>query len=172
MKCPFCGHLEDRVIESRVLSQADAIRRRRECEACEKRFTTYERVEYALPMVEKKDGRREPFERKKLTHSLAIACNKRPVSTQRIEDIADGIERDLGLRDGREITSRELGEKIMTALSAVDQVAYVRFASVYRSFRDASEFAQELERLNALLPKGDVAPAHDHRLRPDDERPQ
>lgn len=141
------------MIESRVLSQADAIRRRRECEACEKRFTTYERVEYVLPMVEKKDGRREPFDRKKLVHSLVIACNKRPVPTERIESIADAIERGLGLREGREITSRELGEEVMVALSEIDQVAYVRFASVYRSFRDASEFARELDRLNDRLPK-------------------
>ncbi len=147
MKCPFCGHPEDRVIDSRAGASGDTIRRRRECERCERRFTTYERVEYVLPTVVKKDGRRESFDRKKIVQALSIACIKRPVSADQIEGVADAIEREIQDADAREIPSAMLGERVMARLREMDDVAYVRFASVYRSFRDISEFAAELGRL-------------------------
>jgi transcriptional repressor NrdR len=147
MKCPFCGHLESKVIDSRGGGAGDVIRRRRECEGCEKRFTTYERVEDTLPTVVKKDGRREPFDRQKLVRALRIACNKRPVSIDQIEAVADAIEREVQESEGREVTSAEIGERMMHHLREVDEVAYVRFASVYRSFRDIDEFMSELGKL-------------------------
>ncbi len=147
MKCPFCAHLEDRVIDSRAGGSGEVIRRRRECAACERRFTTYERVEDILPTVVKKDGRREPFDRQKLVRGLRIACNKRPVSTEQIDSIADSIEREAQESERREITSTELGEKVVRHLRDVDEVAYVRFASVYRSFRDIDQFMVELGKL-------------------------
>ena len=147
MKCPFCGHLEDRVIDSRAGGAGEVIRRRRECAACERRFTTYERVEDILPTVVKKDGRREPFDRQKLVRGLRIACNKRPVSTDQIEALADAIEREGQEPERREISSSELGERVMRHLRDVDEVAYVRFASVYRSFRDIDQFMAELGKL-------------------------
>ena len=147
MRCPFCGHLEDKVIDSRSGGLGDVIRRRRECEGCAKRFTTYERVEDVLPTVVKKDGRREPYDRQKLLRGLKIACNKRPVSTDQIEGVADAIERMLQDAEGREVTSTELGERVMRRLRELDEVAYVRFASVYRSFRDIDEFLAELGKL-------------------------
>jgi transcriptional repressor NrdR len=147
MRCPFCGHVEDKVIDSRAGGLGDVIRRRRECEGCNKRFTTYERVEDVLPTVVKKDGRREPFDRQKLLRGLRIACNKRPVSTDQIEGVADAIERMLQDAEGREVTSTELGERVMRRLRELDEVAYVRFASVYRSFRDIDEFLAELGKL-------------------------
>lgn len=147
MKCPFCGHLEDKVIDSRAAGTGDVIRRRRECEACARRFTTYERVEDVLPTVVKKDGRREPFDRQKLVRGLRIACNKRPVSIERIEAIADAIEREAQESERREVTASELGERVMHHLRELDEVAYVRFASVYRSFRDIDEFLTELGKL-------------------------
>jgi transcriptional repressor NrdR len=147
MKCPFCNHLEDKVIDSRAAGTGDVIRRRRECEACARRFTTYERVEDVLPTVVKKDGRREPFDRQKLVRGLRIACNKRPVSIERIEAIADAIEREAQESERREVTASELGERVMHHLRDLDEVAYVRFASVYRSFRDIDEFLTELGKL-------------------------
>jgi transcriptional repressor NrdR len=147
MKCPFCGHLEDKVIESRAAGAGDVVRRRRECGACERRFTTYERVEDVLPTVVKKDGRREPFDRSKLVRGLRIACNKRPVSVDQIESIVDTIEREAQESERREVTSAELGERVMHHLRVLDEVAYVRFASVYRSFRDVDEFLRELGKL-------------------------
>ncbi len=147
MRCPFCGHLEDKVIDSRSGGVGDVIRRRRECEGCSKRFTTYERVEDVLPTVVKKDGRREPYDRQKLLRGLRIACNKRQVSTDQVESTADGIERMLQDAEGREVTSAELGERVMRRLRELDEVAYVRFASVYRSFRDLDEFLAELGKL-------------------------
>lgn len=147
MKCPFCGHLEDRVIDSRAGGAGEVIRRRRECAACERRFTTYERVEDILPTVVKKDGRREPFDRQKLVRGLRIACNKRPVSTDQIEALTDTIEREAQESERREISSAELGERIMRHLRDLDEVAYVRFASVYRSFRDIDQFMAELGKL-------------------------
>ena len=147
MKCPFCGHLEDRVIDSRTSNVGDVTRRRRECEGCERRFTTYERVEYALPTVVKKDGRREAFDRGKIVASLQLALTKRPVGADKIEAIADSVERELVDTDAREITSASLGDRVMARLLEVDQIAYVRFASVYRSFRDITEFAKLAERI-------------------------
>lgn len=147
MKCPFCAHLEDKVIDSRATPTGDVIRRRRECEKCEKRFTTYERLEYTLPTVVKKDGRREAFDRKKVMHSVAIACNKRPVAIVAVEALCDKLERDLEVTEAREIPSATIGERVMGLLHDLDAVAYVRFASVYRSFRDIGEFADELNKL-------------------------
>ena len=147
MKCPFCGHLDDKVIDSRAAATGDVIRRRRECEGCSRRFTTYERVEDVLPTVVKKDGRREPFDRQKLVRGLRTACNKRPVSIERIEAVADAIEREAQEAEKREISATELGESVMTHLRELDEVAYVRFASVYRSFRDVDEFLRELGKL-------------------------
>ena len=147
MKCPFCGHAEDKVIDSRTGGAGDVIRRRRECDVCARRFTTYERIEDVLPTVVKKDGGREPFDRQKLVRGARIACIKRPVAIERIEAIADAIEREIQESERREVTSSELGERMMVHLRAIDQVAYVRFASVYRSFRDVDEFLSELGKL-------------------------
>lgn len=149
MRCPYCRDLENRVVDSRLGKDGDAIRRRRHCERCGRRFTTYERVEEALPMVVKKDGRREPFERAKIVNGIKRACEKRPVSIDTIEALADGIERQLQESGEREVTSRAIGEAVMRDLHDVDGVAYVRFASVYRSFRDVHEFMHELEELIA-----------------------
>jgi len=149
MRCPFCHDLENRVVDSRLGKEGDAIRRRRHCERCGRRFTTYERVEDALPMVAKKDGRREPFDRTKIVNGLKRACEKRPISVDTIEGIADLIERQLQEAGDREVTSRALGESVMGALHDLDPVAYVRFASVYRYFRDVHEFMRELEDLIA-----------------------
>jgi transcriptional repressor NrdR len=147
MKCPFCGHLEDKVIDSRAPGVGDVIRRRRECESCARRYTTYERVEDVLPTVVKKDGRREPFDRQKLGRGLRIACNKRPVSMDQIEAVTDAIEHEVQDSERREVSSAELGERVMNHLRELDPVAYVRFASVYRSFRDIDEFLTELGKL-------------------------
>ena len=136
-------------MDSRLGKEGDAIRRRRHCEHCGRRFTTYERVEESLPMVVKKDGRREPFERAKIVNGLKRACEKRPVSVDTIETLVDGIERQLQERGDREVSSREIGETVMRELHGLDAVAYVRFASVYRSFRDVHEFMRELEDLIA-----------------------
>jgi transcriptional repressor NrdR len=147
VKCPFCGHLEDKVIDSRAAGTGEVIRRRRECEACNRRFTTYERVEDVLPTVVKKDGRREPFDRQKLVRGLRIACSKRPVSVERVEAVADAIEREVQEAERREVLASELGDRVMNHLRTLDEVAYVRFASVYRSFRDVDEFLRELGKL-------------------------
>src|SRR6266516_2624262 len=149
MRCPFCHDLENRVVDSRLGKEGDAIRRRRHCEHCGRRFTTYERVEESLPMVVKKDGRREPFERAKIVNGLKRACEKRPVPVDTIEALVDKIERQLQEGGEREVTSRAIGETVMRELHALDAVAYVRFASVYRSFRDVHEFMRELEDLIA-----------------------
>jgi transcriptional repressor NrdR len=157
MRCPFCHDLENRVVDSRLAKEGDAIRRRRHCDRCGRRFTTYERVEESLPMVVKKDGRREPFERAKIVNGLKRACEKRPISVDTIEGVADAIERQLQEAGEREVTSRALGETVMRALHQLDAVAYVRFASVYRSFRDVREFMRELEDLIAerrVAPRG------------------
>ncbi len=147
MKCPYCGHAENKVLESRVGGDGDVVRRRRECEACARRFTTYERIEEILPTVVKKSGLREVYDRNKLVHGLRIACNKRPVSTDQIEAIADSVERDLQESGRKEVNSSELGESVMQKLRELDEVAYVRFASVYKSFRDIGEFMMELGKL-------------------------
>jgi transcriptional repressor NrdR len=156
MRCPFCGHPEDRVVDSRAGGQGDVIRRRRECESCAKRFTTYERIEETLPTVVKKDGRREPFDRQKLVDGLRVACKKRPVSADQIESLADRVERRLSTHDQREAESETLGGWVMLELRDIDEVAYVRFASVYRCFRDLDEFQEEVERLMRAKESGDV----------------
>lgn len=147
MKCPFCDDLENRVIDSRLTQDNDVIRRRRECLKCKRRFTTYERVEETLPMVVKKDGRREVFDRMKIVSGLKKACEKRPVSMEDIEKVADRIERTIQESAEKEVPSSMVGEALMRELHKLDQVAYVRFASVYRSFEDVGEFMRELEDL-------------------------
>jgi transcriptional repressor NrdR len=147
MRCPYCGHLEDRVVDSREAQEGQATRRRRECLGCGRRFTTYERLEDVLPQVVKKDGRREPFDRKKIVEGLHVACRKRPISAEQIEEIATGIERKVQEMGEKEIKSAVVGEAVMERLRALDPVAYVRFASVYRAFRDVGEFMSELEGL-------------------------
>lgn len=140
MKCPFCEYIDTKVIDSRLSKEGDIIRRRRECDQCQKRFTTYERVEETLPLVVKKDGRREPFDRNKLASGLLKACEKRPVSVDQIQKTVDRIESHLIEKSEKEIPSSVLGEEVMNELKTLDDVAYVRFASVYRSFKDIGEF--------------------------------
>jgi transcriptional repressor NrdR len=140
MRCPFCGHLEDRVVDSREAQDGQATRRRRECLGCERRFTTYERTEESLPALVKKDGRREAFDRRKVLEGLRRACQKRPVSQERIDEMATRVERRLQETGEREVPSSLVGELVMEMLRAEDPVAYVRFASVYRDFRDVGEF--------------------------------
>jgi transcriptional repressor NrdR len=147
MQCPFCQKLDSRVVDSRLAAGGTATWRRRECDGCKRRFTTYERVEYTLPVVVKKDGSREPFDRAKILRSLRIACNKRPVSMDQLETQAEALERELGEKGDREVSSLEIGERVMARLKALDEVAYVRFASVYKSFRDIDEFMSEMTRL-------------------------
>ncbi|MCL2669811.1 MAG: transcriptional regulator NrdR [Syntrophaceae bacterium] len=145
MKCPFCSDSENKVIDSRISKEGNAIRRRRECLGCGKRFTTYEYVEEILPMVVKKDGRREPFDRAKIRNGITRACEKRPISTDAIETMADKVERACQEFQDKEIPSTAIGEKVMRELQSLDGVAYVRFASVYRQFRDVSDFVEELK---------------------------
>ncbi len=145
MKCPFCANGENRVIDSRISKDGGAIRRRRECLACEKRFTTYEFVEEVLPVVVKKDGRREPFDRMKIIAGIKKACEKRPISMDAIETMVDNVEQACQQYQGKEIPSSMVGEKVMKELQRLDGVAYVRFASVYRQFRDVGEFMEELK---------------------------
>ncbi len=147
MKCPFCAHVESKVIDSRASAGGDVIRRRRECESCARRFTSYERVEETFPLVIKKDGRRETFDRQKIFYGLKKACDKRAVPVERIEHAIDAIERSLIDSDRKEVSSIDIGERVMVQLRSLDEVAYVRFASVYRSFRDIAEFQSELERI-------------------------
>lgn len=147
MKCPFCGDLEDKVIDSRISTEGDTIRRRRECLKCQKRFTTYERLEEIPLMVIKKDGRREPFDRKKLLAGILKACEKRPIPMEKIEGMVDEIERTLQRNYEKEISSMDIGELVMKQLHKLDEVAYVRFASVYRQFKDINQFMSELSTL-------------------------
>lgn len=147
MKCPFCHDLENKVIDSRLTKDDGAIRRRRECGKCSRRFTTYERVEETLPLIVKKDGRREPYDRAKIVAGLKKACEKRPVSAAAIEHAADRLERLVQERGEKEVPSSVMGEAVMRELHKLDQVAYVRFASVYRSFQDVGEFMRELQDL-------------------------
>jgi transcriptional repressor NrdR len=147
MKCPYCGFAQDRVVDSRESKEADSIRRRRECEGCNKRFTTYERIDEIPYMVVKKDGRREKFERQKVLSGLLRACEKRPVSAGKLEAIVDETEAFLVDSPERERTTNQIGELIMNHLRTIDKVAYIRFASVYRDFKDVREFKEELEQL-------------------------
>ena len=147
MKCPFCHELDNRVIDSRLTKDGGVIRRRRECDKCRRRFTTYERVEEVLPVVVKKDNRREVYDRMKVIAGLKKACEKRPVSATEIEQAADRVERFVQERGEKEVHSSVIGETLMRELHRLDQVAYVRFASVYRSFQDVGEFMRELQDL-------------------------
>jgi transcriptional repressor NrdR len=147
MNCPFCGHLEDKVVDSRESREGDAIRRRRQCLACERRFTTYERIDEVPYMVIKKDGRREKFDRQKVLNGLLKACEKRPVSMGKLAELVDQIEGKVTDSPDREISTIEIGEFLMESLRDIDKIAYVRFASVYRDFQDEQAFFQELKAL-------------------------
>ena len=147
MKCPFCDELEDRVVDSRMAKEGEVIRRRRECIGCRRRYTTSERVEEIHPVVVKKDGRRESFDRAKILSGVKKACEKRPISTAAIEAATDRIEKRIQEMGESEIESRVLGEEVMKELHQLDQVAYVRFASVYREFKDIDQFMDELKTL-------------------------
>ena len=147
MKCPYCGFGQDKVVDSRESKEADSIRRRRECERCNRRFTTYERIDEIPYMVVKKDGRRERFDRQKVLSGLLRACEKRPVSSLQLEKVVDATEAYLVDAPERERTTSEVGELIMVHLKGLDTVAYIRFASVYRDFKDVREFKEELEGL-------------------------
>ncbi len=145
MKCPYCGHLDNRVVDSRLNKDFTITRRRRLCEACERRFTTYERLEVTMPMLIKKDGRREAWDRLKAVAGMKKACEKRPVAMNQIEDFVDGLERELQEMGEREVEITVVGERLMEGLRQLDDVAYVRFASVYRQFKDLNEFMSELK---------------------------
>ncbi len=147
MKCPSCGHLEDRVIDSRSAKEGQAIRRRRECLGCQRRFTTYETVETTPLLVIKKDGRREPFSRDKILNGLLRACEKRPIPAEKIHAFVDRLEAELMQKGQDEVHSSEIGERVMEELHRLDEVAYVRFASVYRHFKDLNQFLEELRSL-------------------------
>lgn len=147
MRCPFCGHLEDKVVDSRESKEGDSIRRRRECLVCNRRFTSYERIDEIPYMVVKKDGRREIFERNKIMAGLLRACEKRPISAAQLESIVDAVEKEVQDSSDRELATSEIGKIIMRRLKELDKVAYVRFASVYLEFEDVSEFMNELKYL-------------------------
>lgn len=150
MKCPFCDNDNDRVIDSRNVRDGLAVRRRRECQVCHRRFTTYEYVERTPLMIIKSDGRREPYDRDKLISGIALACTKRPISRATIEKIVSEIENELADEYKLEVESKELGERVLSKLIHLDQVAYVRFASVYRRFQSIDEFNQIMQKLNVL----------------------
>ena len=145
MKCPYCGDLENKVVDSRLNKDYTITRRRRACDACGQRFTTYERLEVMLPMLIKKDGRREAWDRRKVVEGLQKACEKRPVSMEDLDAFVDSLERKLQDLGEREVSSKQVGEWVMEGLSKIDEVAYVRFASVYRQFKDLNEFMDELK---------------------------
>ena len=147
MTCPFCGHKEDRVIDSRESKEGDVIRRRRQCLECERRFTTYERSDEIPYMAVKKDGRREKFDRQKVLNGLLKACEKRPVPMAKLAEVVDAVEGKLSDNSDREITTTEIGEMLMDRLRGLDKIAYVRFASVYRDFQDVEAFLNELKTL-------------------------
>jgi len=158
MRCPSCGHLEDRVIDSRSTKEQRAIRRRRECIGCGHRYTTYEYVENASILVVKKDGKREPWSREKVVAGISRACEKRPISLSQIEAIVDRIENEIQKQAPGELASKTVGELVMAELRELDEVAYVRFASVYRHFKDVNEFLDEIQGLVQGVPK----PARPH----------
>jgi transcriptional repressor NrdR len=148
MKCPYCGNLEDKVVDSRSSTEGNSIRRRRECLKCERRFTTYEHIEEVPLMVVKKDSRREPFDRKKILSGLLKACEKRPISMEKLGELVDNIEYTLQKNYEKEVTSKEIGELAMKSLQQLDDIAYVRFASVYRQFKDVNQFMKEIKDLS------------------------
>ena len=147
MKCPFCANIEDKVVDSRISSEGETIRRRRECLKCQRRFTTYEYIEKTALMIIKKDGRREPFDRNKILSGFLRACEKRPIGMETIEEVVDSIERTLQKKYDKEVLSSDIGELVMDRLHVIDEVAYVRFASVYRQFKDINQFLGELKDL-------------------------
>ena len=147
MRCPFCATDEDKVIETRVSKDGSEIRRRRECEGCKRRYTTYERIEESMPVVVKADGRREPFDRNKIVHGISAAVAKRPVSRDHVSQLALEVEREIGELGVSEIQSRQIGERVLPKLRELDQIAYVRFASIYRDFRDVESFSREVDAL-------------------------
>lgn len=147
MKCPFCGEIDNKVIDSRLSKEGNAVRRRRECIVCTRRFTTYEHIEEVAVMIIKKDGRREVFSREKIRTGIKKACEKRNISVHVIDQFLDELERDLRETGEKEIPSHDIGEKIMTKLHVLDDIAYVRFASVYREFKDVDDFVAELKSL-------------------------
>ncbi len=153
MKCPRCGHGDNRVIDSRAGKDGDVIRRRRECLSCRRRFTTYERFEEELPLVIKRDGRREPFERQKILTGVMKACEKRPVSYAAIAQVVDALEGEFQASGEKEVSSEQIGERVMAELLTMDDVAYVRFASVYRQFKDISQFVEEIKTLISETPE-------------------
>lgn len=153
MQCPYCNVSDCRVLDSRLVCEGSVTWRRRGCEACKRRFTTYERIEYSLPSVIKKGGQREAFNREKLLQSLSVACNKRPVSVNALDQVAGQIERRLAEAGDREVSSRDVGRAVMEELKRLDEVAYVRFASVYKSFRDIDAFMAEMTELVRERPK-------------------
>ncbi len=152
MKCPFCGHIEDKVVDSREGKEGDSVRRRRECLACERRFTTYERVDEIPYMIVKKDGRREKYDRQKVLSGLLRACEKRPVSANQMESVVNEVEALVVESPDRECPSKEIGQLVMKRLRELDKVAYVRFASVYHDFKDVKEFLDELKDLQRTKP--------------------
>jgi len=147
LRCPFCAVFEDKVIETRVSKDGSEIRRRRECEGCTRRYTTYERIEESMPMVIKRDDRREPFDRAKIDHGVQAAVAKRPVSRDQVAALALEVEKDVAELNVNEIASRSIGELVLPKLKALDEVAYVRFASIYRDFRDLKEFSKQIDEL-------------------------
>ena len=159
MRCPFCDHQEDKVVDSRASREGVVIRRRRECIGCRRRYTTYERVEEVLPVVVKKDGRREPFDRIKILQGLKKACEKRPVALSTLEETVDRVEKKLQEMGEAEVPSRIIGEEVMAQLHRIDQVAYVRFASVYREFKDVNQFMDELTDLLRDERRNDARPS-------------
>ncbi len=154
MKCPFCNHLETGVIESRVMENKQVVRRRRYCKKCNKRFTTHERIELMPLVVIKKDERKEPFNRDKIKRGILRACEKRPIDIVQIEQIVDEVEERLKQRSSNEISTQVIGQMIMNRLKKLDEVAYVRFASVYRHFEDVGSFLKEIDRIKVLKEKG------------------
>jgi transcriptional repressor NrdR len=158
MKCPFCGHTEDRVVDSRVGREGEFIRRRRECLRCRRRYTTYEHIENVPLHVVKRDGRREEFDRQKLRSAILKACAKRPVAVSDVDDVVNDIEARLHEREEKEISSQEVGELVVEHLKKLDQVAYVRFASVYKQFQDVSQFSETVDQLRGLLKEEKAKP--------------
>jgi transcriptional repressor NrdR len=159
MRCPFCTTLDNRVIDSRLSQAGEVTRRRRECDGCQRRYTTYERVEQSLPLVTKKDGRREPFDRAKVQAGLRRACVKRQISADTLDALISELERSLAESGLQEIPSDKIGERLLLALRDIDQVAYVRFASVYRDFSDAEQFMKELRALTEVASPDLLPPA-------------
>jgi transcriptional repressor NrdR len=144
VRCPACGHEDDKVVDSRAVRDGQGVRRRRECSSCRQRYTTYEYIEQAAVLVVKKDGRREPYSRDRVLAGLIKACEKRPISRAQLEDVVEDVEKTVFADSRTEVSSRDIGEALMNRLQVLDEVAYVRFASVYRSFRDLNQFMDEL----------------------------